>query len=250
MKARRKVAARNVRAKRSARVLPTAKRQSLKAQAFERIRFDIVTYVLKPGDKISEADLRRRYGVGHAPVRSALQRLVEQGLVLNLRRRGHAVAPIALRDIREIFQLRRILEPVAVELATPRFTAEQKAELRALARVRFDYRSEDRERKAQFLMANRAFCVAFARACGNDRLCASIEHLQDLMLRILYLGLHAGASGDDEGFVANAATFDAVLAGNARGARDLYATSLERSEQWILRSLVELPSLQHLNVAT
>lgn len=223
--------------------------QSLKNQAYERIRFDIVTYALKPGEKISEADLSRRYGLGHAPLRSALQRLVEQGLVTNRRRLGHVVTPITIRDIREIFQLRRILEPVAVELATGRLDAARIKELKAACRVSYNYDSEDRQKKVEFLMANRTFCVTIARSCGNERLGAAIEHLQDLTLRILYLGMHPKMSEDEEGFQANDATLEALIAGDAKRARELYAKSLERSERWILSSILDLPKFQDLNVA-
>ena len=223
--------------------------QSLKNQAYDRIRFDIVTYALKPGEKISEADLSRRYGLGAAPLRSALQRLVQQGLVTNRRRLGHVVTPITIRDIREIFQLRKILEPVAVELASGRISAERAKELKIACRASFSYNSEDRTKKMESLMANRTFCVAIAQSCGNDRLGAAIEHLQDLTLRILYLGMHPKMSEEEEGFQANDATLTALLSGDAERARELYAKSLERSERWILSSLLDLPNFQEFNVA-
>jgi len=241
----------NARRKNKPKRPPTAdsSSQSLKNQAYERIRFDIVTYALKPGEKISEADLSRRYGLGHAPLRSALQRLVEQGLVTNRRRLGHVVTPITIRDIREIFQLRRLLEPVAVELATGNIDKQTLRELRTACRTNFNYDTEDRQKKVEFLMGNRAFCVAIARACGNDRLCAAIEHLQDLTLRILYLGLHHKMSDGDIGFQANDATLDALAVGDARRARELYARSLEVSERWVLSSILRLPDFEDLNVA-
>ncbi len=197
----------NTRKKDRTKVVKEATRKhSLKHQAFERIRFDIVTYVLKPGEKISEADLRRRYGLGHAPLRSALQRLVEQGLVTNRRRLGHIVTPITIRDIRNIFELRRILEPRAVELIVGRLDDKQLRAMRESCRTTYSYTTQESKKKVEFLLANREFCMIIARSCQNERLGAAIEHLQDLTLRILYLGLHPKMSKNDEGFQANNAT--------------------------------------------
>jgi DNA-binding GntR family transcriptional regulator len=193
--------------------------------------------------------LSRRYRLGHAPLRSALQRLVEQGLVTNRRRLGHVVTPITVRDIRDIFHLRRILEPVAVELAVGRISQRQLIELRESCSTTYSYDPKEREKNVAFLTANRAFCVAIARSCGNDRLCAAIEHLQDLTLRILYLGLHPKLGDEDAGFQANSATLDALIAGNAQEARELYAKSLEISERCVLSSILDLPKFQEMNVA-
>jgi len=228
---------------------PSPRSPSLKNQAYERIRFDIVTYALEPGEKISEADLARRYNLGHAPLRSALQRLVEQGLVTNKRRLGHVVTPITISDIRDIFQLRRILEPVAVELATGRITSELLRELQAACRATYNRRSEGRNKKVQFLMANRAFCIAVARACGNERLGAAIEHLQDLTLRILYLALRPNTSESEEPFQANAEILNALTAGDAMRARELYAQALEAAEKRVLSGILDLPNFQNFNVA-
>ena len=91
----------------------TAKTQQ-GAIAFEMLRADIVSCRIAPGSSVSEAELAARYRLGKAAIRRALVRLSERGWVQALPRRGYLVKPITLRDIGEIFALRRMIEPVAV----------------------------------------------------------------------------------------------------------------------------------------
>jgi DNA-binding GntR family transcriptional regulator len=228
---------------------PSSTSNSLNNQAYERIRFDIVTFTLQPGEKISEADLAARYRLGRASIRSALQRLVGQGLVTNRRRLGHIVTPITVHDIRDIFQLRQLLEPEAVTLAVGRLTKQNQRELRAACRIPRPGPPENREAKVRFLMANRAFCITIARACGNERLGTAIEQLQDLTLRVLYLGLRPTTSKRAEGFQTNDLLLKAILAGDESRARETYVSSLKASERWILSNLLDLPNFRTYNLA-
>jgi DNA-binding GntR family transcriptional regulator len=79
--------------------------------AYERIRADILHCILGPGSEVTEAELAERYDLGKAPIRAALQRLAQEGLVQALPRRGHVIAPITLKDIHDLFELRRLIEP-------------------------------------------------------------------------------------------------------------------------------------------
>ena len=77
-----------------------------------------------------------------------------------LPRRGYLVAPVTLRDVQEVFQLRLLLETAAAELAAERISEEGLRDLTALVNVRYTYR--DRASYARFLRANRAFHIAVA----------------------------------------------------------------------------------------
>src|ERR1700689_1863046 len=92
----------------------------LMEKAYELIRLDILTFRLKPGEKTSERLLANRYGLGMSPIRAALPRLVQEGLVEKTAERGTFIAPLTLRDVRETYQMRYLLEPVAAELAADR----------------------------------------------------------------------------------------------------------------------------------
>ena len=59
-------------------------------------------------------------GLGKAPIRAALARLAQDGLVAAIARRGWRVAPVTLADVLDVFRLRRSLEPLAARLAAER----------------------------------------------------------------------------------------------------------------------------------
>src|SRR6266540_6543487 len=103
------------------------------AAAYERLRTAILRVELAPGAPVSEAQLVERFGFSKAAVRAALARLRAEGMVLAEPRRGHVVAPLTMRDILEIYDLRLALEPIAAEAATGAISDRELGRLRALA---------------------------------------------------------------------------------------------------------------------
>ncbi|MCB1339965.1 MAG: GntR family transcriptional regulator [Pseudooceanicola sp.] len=85
----------------------------LSAKVGERLRQMLATQVFEPGDRLVEEDLARRLSVSRTPVREALFRLEQAGLV-EQRDGGFHVPRLSLRDVHEIFQIRRLIEPQAV----------------------------------------------------------------------------------------------------------------------------------------
>ncbi len=106
-------------------MVDAVKRQSrhphtLGASAYEQLHRSIVTLRLAPGTALVEVDICGRLGVSRTPVRAALERLHQDGLVrmTGSRIRGRAVvAPITLEDMRELFLLVGALDGVAARLA-------------------------------------------------------------------------------------------------------------------------------------
>ncbi len=92
---------------------------SLKDQAYVAIKDAILTLRLKPGDALVENDLAEQLGISKTPVRTALQELEREGLVTKVLYKGTYVREITSRDVREIFQLRAVLEGMAARLAVP-----------------------------------------------------------------------------------------------------------------------------------
>lgn len=159
----------------------------LSDRAYERIRHEIIICAIAPGTEISEAQLCAHFRLGKAPVRMALNRLAHDGLVRAFPRRGYMVAPVTLKDIHDVFELRLMLEPAAARMAAGRVDTHR---LRALDEVcRAGYQPGDARSTSRFLEANKAFHVEIARAAGNARLAEAVENLLDEMTRLLHLGL-------------------------------------------------------------
>ncbi|HBN49026.1 MAG TPA: GntR family transcriptional regulator, partial [Thalassospira sp.] len=86
----------------------------------QKLERDIVTGVLKPGDKLDERSLSERFGVSRTPVREALQTLAGSGLVATMPRRGTIVASITVADLIEMFEVMAELEAMCARLAARR----------------------------------------------------------------------------------------------------------------------------------
>ncbi len=85
--------------------------------AWQRLRDDIICGKLRPKARLRIGKLRELYGIGASPLREALSRLVSDGFVVGLDRRGFMVAPISPREVRELTDLRKLLEKEAVRLS-------------------------------------------------------------------------------------------------------------------------------------
>jgi DNA-binding GntR family transcriptional regulator len=140
---------------------------SLVELAVARLRFEILSGAIDPGERLVEQQLTGRLGISRAPLREALRLLAEQGLVEHRPRHGARVATLSDRDIDELYAVRDVLERHAVTAALP-VTGTRLAGVRtALTRMRQAANGRDRLATAD---AHRAFHVALARLGGNDQL--------------------------------------------------------------------------------
>ena len=103
--------------------------QSLSDAVVDRIRAAIWSGVYAPGDRLVERRLAHEFGISHIPLREALARLTEEGLVEKLPRRGARVASLTPRMLEEVSSLRVVLEQFVVRRLKDRFTDEAHAEL-------------------------------------------------------------------------------------------------------------------------
>ena len=79
-------------------------------EALTQLREDIISGILKPGEKLRVQHLKSKYGVGAATLREALSLLVSESLVTATAQRGFNVAPISLQDLKDISETRTMLE--------------------------------------------------------------------------------------------------------------------------------------------
>lgn len=77
---------------------------------------------LHPGQRINEADLARQLGISRNPIREAIRRLEERGLLVAVSRKGTFVRTFLRDDVDDIFSFRVVVERFAVEQALPRMT--------------------------------------------------------------------------------------------------------------------------------
>ena len=93
---------------------PSVKRRSLADEVTDQLRDFILTGQLQPGDKLGEAEISHRLRVSRGPVREALVRLEQEGLVASEWHKGAAIVDLTRGDVTELATLRVALEKLAI----------------------------------------------------------------------------------------------------------------------------------------
>jgi DNA-binding GntR family transcriptional regulator len=91
----------------------------MSALAAEALREMVLAGDLRPGDRVIENRLTEELGVSRPPLREAMRVLEQEGLIVQVPRKGAVVAPVTPHDIYEIVSLREEIEQIAVRLGVP-----------------------------------------------------------------------------------------------------------------------------------
>lgn len=207
----------------------------LRLDIFRELRQDILACRLPPGAELREAELAERFAVSKSPVRDALSRLVHEGLVMVMPRQGYRVAPISMKDVRDMFQYRAVLESACLRVAAQRASTEA---LRALDRFReFDAAAHP----DGFIGYNRDFHSALAELCGNARLLAAVAVQMDQMDRVITLSLGALRSADPARLIQqHDEIVDALQHQDARRASALVTRHIGEAQKRVCGALARL----------
>jgi DNA-binding GntR family transcriptional regulator len=163
-----------------------ARAENLSEQIYTDLRERLQRCAIRADEKLVDLDLAAAYGTSRQPAREALLRLVAEGYLVGTTR-GFAVPTLTLQDIREIFGVRRLLEPPAAADASRYMEAAALAQLdAALAQARAAVANDDTE---LMILANMNFRHAWLSRVGNSRLAAAIarfvDHVQTVRLSTL-----------------------------------------------------------------
>lgn len=142
---------------------------------YESIKQDILNGHLRPGERLVVADIANKYSTSPMPVREALRRLQQEGLIEITPHIGAKVTSVNLEEFHEIMIIRCELEPLAVRLAVPRLSGEKIDEMDELNRNMREAMEADDPKK--FSHYNEEFHHLFYDICGNDFLINLINEL-------------------------------------------------------------------------
>lgn len=153
----------------------------LRDVVFKTLRQAILKGELEPGERLMEIQLAERLGVSRTPIREAIRKLELEGLVLMIPRRGAEVAEITEKSMRDVLEVRRALEVLAVSLSCDRISGEQIEALKEAAEE-FDrsLTSDDVTRTAE---ADVHFHDIIYRSTDNQRLIQLLSNLGEQMYR-------------------------------------------------------------------
>lgn len=149
---------------------------------YEEIREAIIDLRLQPGEALREAAIAEQLGVSKTPVREALGRLEQEGLVETTSFKGAVVSGYSREDLIEIYELRELLEGAAARAAAEGATAETLDRLDAMVTTSRELRAAgDFEALADLL--GEFDEVVYAQV-ANSRIAALIENLRAHLSRI------------------------------------------------------------------
>jgi DNA-binding GntR family transcriptional regulator len=155
---------------------------------YGQIRQDIVLLRLRPGTRLSENELALRFGTSRAPVREALIRLVEEGLIEVLPQRGSFVTRISLSAMERARFVREALEVAVARRAAERGLSNEAMRQAAAVIAEQEDARADPER---FTLADDAFHRLIADDIGISQIWAVLEREKSQLDRIRFLSLPA-----------------------------------------------------------
>lgn len=164
--------------------------------AYEQIKELILSMEFKPGDIVSENRMAQRLGISRTPVREALKKLEQEGLVIASNRRKR-VYVLTVKEVREIFDLKKVVEGSIARWAAERGSEEEVGKLQAIieemgkiAEGKPEDPSEQEEWKHAWLEADKGYHEQLFAMAENQRAAQLIRSLNTYWHR-LRLGIVA-----------------------------------------------------------
>ncbi|WP_123747818.1 GntR family transcriptional regulator [Saccharothrix texasensis] len=217
---------------------PTGPYETKSEYAYGYLRRRVLDGEPVPGSGINQFTVAKAAGIGTTPLREALKRLKGEGLVELDAHRDARVTPLRAEEARDLVELRRALDPLAVALAAERRTA---ADVEAIREAAEGLRALPGNPDHEDLPAHRRFHAALYRASRNVLLIGTLDGLWDKSDRYRRMALEVdrGGAARAEEDREHGALVDLVVAGDAEGAsavmRGHVDTSLGAQAAWRLR---------------
>lgn len=166
-----------------------ARRPSLGDEVYETLLSQLISLRIAPGSRIAVDALVREMGVSQTPIRAALIRLENEGLVMKTHNVGYSAAPMPSRAMFEhIYDLRMLLEPFAARRAAENLSDTSRTELLALEHAMQEPDTSDAKRAyGKFALLDAKFHAVIATESGNslvaEALARSYAHTHLFRLR-------------------------------------------------------------------
>lgn len=202
----------------------------LKEIVYLELKHKILTGEIPAGSRLMEVDLAKRMNVSRTPIREAIRRLTDDGLVQMESRKGAYVAQISIKDMLDVFEIREDMEGFCAYLAAGRSSDEQKKQLRRIAE---EYQTACVNRdKMRIIHLDEEFHNYIVACCDNDTLRQMVEYVQELSLRFRYL-YYEDDTLYEETSKQHIAMMEAIEAGDGDSARRLADSHVRAIKEFV-----------------
>ena len=165
---------------------------SLPGAVADELRGLILDGTIKPGERINVRDFERRLAVSHIPIREAIRLLEAEGLVESRPNVGAVATEVSLRELEDVYDLRRIIEPTVAARAVGRMSKTHLAELHATLDALHALKEANDEMDDDYIAAHRRFHRALLAPGATPVIERSLDRLWRMTER--YMRLTRGAA--------------------------------------------------------
>lgn len=202
---------------------------SLSERAYAAIKERILSLELRPGQFVNEAELGRLIAMGRMPVHQAVHRLMSEGLLRVIPRKGIIIGAESANEVMAALEARGAVEPNIAALAAERATPQQVKQMERL--LKQSRKVADQRFRREFMQLDREFHATVAEAAGNRMLVDAQRPLQERSARIWSVIVMRHPDGLRMTQEEHEAVLDAIRRGDRDGARramQLHLASLRR----------------------
>ena len=219
--------------KRKAIIIPIGLPKASTLVAYERIKKMILDNSLAPGDRILEQALADQIELSRTPVREALVRLEQEGLIEVVPRHGIRVLPLSPEDMQEIYEVLIALEPKATEMLTLKKPSKKDIVplIKACEDMEEALAKDDLE---MWAFADADFHSSLVALCGNQRLAAMVSMVWEQSHRARMFTLRLRPK-PEQSTKEHKEIVEAILSGDAIKARDLYRDHREKAAKSMMK---------------
>ncbi|MGY4504061.1 DNA-binding GntR family transcriptional regulator [Bradyrhizobium sp. GM24.11] len=219
--------------------------QNLREQVLQQVRAEIISGQSLPGSMYSVPTLAASLGVSSTPVREALLELARNGLIEPMRNRGFKVVEPTLTELRNLFDLREVLELHAATIV-----ARKRKNLKGLVRFADEVaRAVKNEDIRLYLEADRTFHQLLTAAAENTRLTEMVMGLRDQM-RLYGIKSRAGLARQNESAAEHYQIIELATAGKEEALADLLRRHIRSWEPIFSEALSRMASPREPIVAS
>jgi DNA-binding GntR family transcriptional regulator len=162
----------------------------------DRLKSQLITWRLKPAQKLNEQELASSLGISRPPLREAFRILTEQRLVKTIPRKGVYVADVSIQDLRELSVVREALECCALDI----FAARNQRTFKLLARAssdnaqRVNFRALEEDNRLKSLVSLTDFHMKLIEEANNSWLAGLYRSISTCLMRYQYLYFSKGGT--------------------------------------------------------
>jgi DNA-binding GntR family transcriptional regulator len=212
-----------------------SRKENLKGKVYSILKERILEFELKPGERIQEAQLSENLGVSRTPIREALNKLEQEGFIKAFPNRGYFISDISDQEVEELYEVREVLESLAVRMAIKKGSQRDWTTLEEII-SHADRGKAVRKTKDQRFEIGRRFHGEIARISGNATLQQMLSVIFEKIHRVRWVDIFL-IDRADESLKEHIEILNQLKRGNAKEAIAATQKHIQHSKEKILHLL-------------